>query len=316
VKPVARNYVPQGGVPYKVRDGESWITIARKHNTDPWALIRFNYPGLPSRNELAAPEVNWYLQEYVGCRQLTSDRTNYMFTSSASPGIIYVPSGTPEPLECRPVEPDYSRFHTVIDFMYREMYHNARSKQVEEIRAMWSGERAAETFTMSGEPGERAAQAGAVISDSLLAATRWKNLVKAGAVWDHKGRLRDMLGVDPNTCGDLHFPIEGDPDHEYYYDIWSNIHYGYVGRAAGFPGSILQWGAARGGAAGRNDPLDVETVQIGIDLWDRHGLNLTRGELHQAILSRRQRMLQLQQTPEYRSTSNGFQHILPMTDGY
>jgi hypothetical protein len=114
----------------------------------------------------------------------------------------------------------------------------------------------------------------------------------------------------------MHFPIEGDNNHEYYYDIWSNIHYGYVGSAAGIGGGMLQWGAARGGAAGRNDPMDVETIQIGIDLWNRHGAGLTQKQFHDEILARSAKMLQIQASPEYRAAVGAsFNHIEPLTDG-
>jgi hypothetical protein len=36
-------------------------------------------------------EVNWYLRNYVGCNVATDDLNNWMFSSSARPGIIYVP---------------------------------------------------------------------------------------------------------------------------------------------------------------------------------------------------------------------------------
>ncbi|MDX1979860.1 MAG: hypothetical protein SFV51_06310 [Bryobacteraceae bacterium] len=89
--PVSRSFVPAGGKPYKVKDGDSWVSLAAAKGMDPWTLIRFNYPGLPAANGQAALEVNWYLQEYVGCVKLTSDNKNYCFSSAATPGIVYLP---------------------------------------------------------------------------------------------------------------------------------------------------------------------------------------------------------------------------------
>jgi hypothetical protein len=68
--PVARDYRHAGGQRYKVKDDDSWVTLAREKGMSPWELIRYNYPGLPSNEQRAAPEVNWYLQEYVGCTKL------------------------------------------------------------------------------------------------------------------------------------------------------------------------------------------------------------------------------------------------------
>lgn len=96
-KLVPRNFVPEGGRSYKVQDGDSWVTLSRAFSSassasfDPWFIIRFNYPYLPSDTQRATREVNWYLKEYVGCKLVTPDRTNYVFSSSASPGIIYQP---------------------------------------------------------------------------------------------------------------------------------------------------------------------------------------------------------------------------------
>lgn len=89
--PVARDYRPAGGNSYKVTDRDSWISLARDKGMLPWELIRYNYPGLPSNERQAAKQVNWYLQEYVGCKKLTTDRANYCFSEDASPGRIWLP---------------------------------------------------------------------------------------------------------------------------------------------------------------------------------------------------------------------------------
>jgi hypothetical protein len=89
--PIARDYRPASGQRYKVKDDDSWVTLARDKGMSPWELIRYNYPGLPSNEQQAAREVNWYLQEYVGCAKLTADRTNYCFSSAANPGQIWLP---------------------------------------------------------------------------------------------------------------------------------------------------------------------------------------------------------------------------------
>jgi hypothetical protein len=89
--PVARDYRPASGQRYKVKDGDSWVTLARDKGMSPWELIRYNYPMLPSNEQQAAREVNWYLQEYVGCTKLTTDRTNYCFSSAADPCQIWLP---------------------------------------------------------------------------------------------------------------------------------------------------------------------------------------------------------------------------------
>jgi hypothetical protein len=96
--PVPRDYVPATpAIKHKVKDGESWQSLAKELGArlhasfDPWYLIRFNYPTLPSDNKAAALEVNWYLQEYVGCSRLTPDSANYVFSSSDR-GHVFLPA--------------------------------------------------------------------------------------------------------------------------------------------------------------------------------------------------------------------------------
>jgi len=62
----------------------------------------------------------------------------------------------------------------------------------------------------------------------------WTERVGQGRKWDHKVPLAEMYnGVVYHKQG----------DYDYFYDIWSNIHYGYVGRAGGLSESVLLDGA-------------------------------------------------------------------------
>lgn len=82
---VPRNYVPPNSTRYKVKDKDTWATIAAKNGIDPWDLIEANF------NTRSAPEVNWYLHHYVGCVAQSADGKNWMFGSRAKPGIIWIP---------------------------------------------------------------------------------------------------------------------------------------------------------------------------------------------------------------------------------
>lgn len=69
-----------------------------------------------------------------------------------------------------------------------------------------------------------------------------------------------------------------------FYDIYSNIHYGYVGRAAGFPEeSLIAAANLNDGATGVNDAGDDITMRIGAQLYERYGSDLTRAQLHEGI---------------------------------
>jgi hypothetical protein len=86
---VAKNYVPPNSAQYKVKDGDSWESIARTHGLDVWDLIEANFK---TRN---AEEINWYLRNHVGCNLPTVDGKNWRFSSGANPGIIHIPKGLP-----------------------------------------------------------------------------------------------------------------------------------------------------------------------------------------------------------------------------
>jgi hypothetical protein len=96
--PLSQNYVPVGGTPYRVKTGDDWQSVARTAGVDVWALIEFNFK---TRNPA---EVNWYLRRNVGCRRATGDNKNWMFSSDAQPGIIYLPSSSRTPVSIQSIK--------------------------------------------------------------------------------------------------------------------------------------------------------------------------------------------------------------------
>ena len=85
IKPAA--FPPRSGPskPHQVKDGETWESVARQYNIPVDRLIAWNF------NTRDPGEINWYLREYVGCTLPTADGKNWRFSSSASPGKIYIP---------------------------------------------------------------------------------------------------------------------------------------------------------------------------------------------------------------------------------
>ncbi|MCB2263723.1 MAG: polymorphic toxin type 44 domain-containing protein [Candidatus Thiosymbion ectosymbiont of Robbea hypermnestra] len=112
----------------------------------------------------------------------------------------------------------------------------------------------------------------------------WTWKVRTGGDWDHKPQIATRF--HPCDPKEQQWHLHGDT--LYYYDIWSNLHYGYVGMAAGFSESALLDGAGleqigsdllRGklpkrseGIAGMrawDDPKDRFAIKLGIGLWPR-----------------------------------------------
>ena len=195
----------------------------------------------------------------------------------------------------------YQRFDTTLAYMHGEMITNCRSETTRMIKTLF--DTALHPPLFGGDPGQYI----------IAATTAWVVKVRSGGPWDHKPILAQMLGLKQDN--DFFFPIRGDTDHEYYYDIWSNIHFGFVGTAAGWSARDLQEGAAVADwLVGRNDPVDVITVQIGIDLWNRYGDKMTAAQLHQGILARKDDLLNAQQSPDYKKENPKFRHVIPMTN--
>ncbi len=70
---------------HRVQSGDSFVSLAAKYGfTDPWDIIRYNY------GTKDPEEVNWYLQELVGCTK-SKDGLNYSFDSSDKFGTVYIP---------------------------------------------------------------------------------------------------------------------------------------------------------------------------------------------------------------------------------
>lgn len=77
------------------------------------------------------------------------------------------------------------------------------------------------------------------ISSHEAALLMWTRNVMQSAKWDHKPFIRSHFRSISTQSGVWHRYDATD----YFYDIWSNIHYGYVGAAAGFDDSALLDGA-------------------------------------------------------------------------
>jgi len=121
-------------------------------------------------------------------------------------------------------------------------------------------------------------------------------------IWDHKPFIKKNYGM---------WSYDDVSGNSYQYDVWSNVHFGYVGAASGFSDWELKSGAGVGQLlagtsdvgifdkeywrrrfstlgdadvlAAFDDPKDQAAIQLGIDLWRKYGTELTADELMDAI---------------------------------
>jgi hypothetical protein len=145
------------------------------------------------------------------------------------------------------------------NYMFGEMMKNIDSPTVERIRKLLA----------TGRLDARAA-----------ALALWAEKVAPNREWDHKPILQKRYGLD--TANELYFKAPGQ-NRAVSYDIWSNIHYGYVGRAAGLSHFELEKGAQVPILAGATDEGDKITVRVGMDIYDRYGPNLTKEQFQQKV---------------------------------
>lgn len=133
--------------------------------------------------------------------------------------------------------------------------------------------------------------------DNAQAYKKWYELVKTGGDWDHKGHIVKHYGK---------WAYDQILDRSFSFETWSNIHYGYVGRASGFDPWILRAGAGvaqyldghsppgywerRLNRFGDADVLaaldeaeDQAAINIGIELWEQYGTDFTEKDLLMAI---------------------------------
>jgi len=99
---------------------------------------------------------------------------------------------------------------------------------------------------------------GALYDVWFLGGGHWDQKPVIGPVWGQKNRL-------------------GDSEKVYYYDIWSNMHYGYIGHAAGLSSSWLHSGADRQQKVDSYIPdedADWSSVEAGYRLYSP-GMNVT-----------------------------------------
>jgi hypothetical protein len=84
--PLPADYVPDGAVAtHRVSDGEDWASVAAQYDVNVNDLIYFNF------HTNVPEEVNWYLRRNVGCNVSNDGGINWAFSSSADPGLVYIP---------------------------------------------------------------------------------------------------------------------------------------------------------------------------------------------------------------------------------
>jgi hypothetical protein len=159
------------------------------------------------------------------------------------PGVL-----NPDPVLC---DPRPEEVVPIVDYIVGEMNRNAASPEVARMREFngFSMQQCVTDFQklpwwkqllgMGIRPEDCANTA---VSYKAAALLGWAAMVRQDGPWDHKPYIRAHF----HACvahGEQVWHLHLTDRFLYYYDTWSNIHYGYVGKAAGFTDAELLDGA-------------------------------------------------------------------------
>jgi len=144
------------------------------------------------------------------------------------------PEEQPEEKAC--TDPD--RMEELASYIAGEMNRNINSPSVRQMKDLNSFDPAAETRKYAALPFYMRLGLGPdfyslALGKKAKAFAIWTERVGQDRPWDHKPKIRKAFGGLWQKQG----------KYDYFYDIWSNVHYGYVGRVAGFSESVLADGA-------------------------------------------------------------------------
>ncbi len=161
-----------------------------------------------------------------------------------------------DPTGRAPEVPPVPVYNQIADLMAREMSINSRSGPVQKMHEI----NTVQGVTKWVKPNWWA--------DKTAALLAWKEFVKTGGPWDHKGRIADLNDHKVNNSTNI--PGTGFWMRD---DFWSNVHYGYVGTAAGFTPELLL-GAASAVDVKEGQPIfsgDPTSIMFGIRLYQAYG---------------------------------------------
>ncbi|GKX43684.1 hypothetical protein SOASR015_27180 [Pectobacterium carotovorum subsp. carotovorum] len=169
----------------------------------------------------------------------------------------------------------------VADYILNEIKTNVRSQTAETIRYLIDEDTLKQRRAEWDKLPFYAKLAPPPQPDLLAAMAVWYQTVKTGSTWDHKPIIRKkFLNVAVarktergNTSISHYHKYKM---HDYFLDVWSNIHYGYVGLSVGFSEDLLLKGSTweqnmTPGAIGDDTIDDVTSMKIGFSLYHKFG---------------------------------------------
>lgn len=175
------------------------------------------------------------------------------------------PPAKPLPPSMHPT-PSEQNFTEVEKYMYGETMKNLKSDEVKKINELMRPPKVWEIWKKN---------------DALMGQLEFARMVQTNGPWDHKPQIQDLVGIHK---GDGLFFQQPGTDRQVYYDMWSNLHFGYIGKAAGLDEtSLMAVPNIPTPATGGNDVTDDMYVRAGIDMFNQYGPNMTFEQFNQSV---------------------------------
>ncbi|GAA5105240.1 polymorphic toxin type 44 domain-containing protein [Nocardia iowensis] len=171
-------------------------------------------------------------------------------------------------------------FNRAERFILDEMRRNLNSDSVKQIQELL---RSPQSFLEWLEYSDPRHGGRSTAVDRIQALAAWRDLVGSEKRWDHKPQIARDFGLVGDPRQDPAFFFQQPGTHrQVNYDMYSNIHFGFVGRHAGFDGDTLLEGARM---ASQHDQGDEITMRAGIAMYDKYGPNITDEQFHQGMVA-------------------------------
>ncbi|MEX3755792.1 polymorphic toxin type 44 domain-containing protein [Mycobacteroides abscessus] len=175
------------------------------------------------------------------------------------------PSPKPLPPSMHPTTSEQN-FTKVETFMYDETTKNLKSDEVKRIQELMRAPKPWEIWKKN---------------NALMGQLEFARMVQVDGPWDHKPQIQDLVGIHQ---GDGLFFQQPGTDRQVYYDMWSNLHFGYIGKAAGIDdGALMAVPNIPTPFTGGNDVTDDMYVRAGIDMFNKYGTNMTFEQFGQGV---------------------------------
>ena len=218
------------------------------------------------------------------------------------------------PVAPAPTAPSIDELTPIAQYMADEMNRNVKSKEALAIKQHMQEYRTDPNTLCTIPPGTAALmnidlcegeKVDYRVSHYVAALLLWTNQVYQDGPWDHKPMIAKKF--HPRHPREQQYHAYSSPSYKsyvYYYDVWSNMHYGYVGTAAGLSEAELLDGAGLeqivSTSLDREIPDytpnvswprafdgkgDREAIEIGIKLYKSYPMGVTTQHLVDEILN-------------------------------